>query len=117
MSNLKLREVIKQIRQCKTAAAERAIISKESALIRNAFKSNKEEENNSLVLENEYKEEQVSNGLEDFEIQEDTPELFNSEDNLETENDDQGFSSFKNEELNEEEDELEIPAFLRRQKN
>jgi AP-1 complex subunit gamma-1 len=45
MSNLKLREVIKQIRQCKTAAEERAVISKESALIRNAFKSNKEEEN------------------------------------------------------------------------
>ena len=38
MSNLKLREVIKQIRQCKTAAEERAVISKESALIRNAFK-------------------------------------------------------------------------------
>lgn len=44
MSNLKLREVIKQIRSCKTAAEERAVISKESALIRNAFKSNKEEE-------------------------------------------------------------------------
>ena len=38
MSNLKLREVIKQIRTCKTAAEERAVISKESALIRNAFK-------------------------------------------------------------------------------
>ncbi len=38
MSNFKLREVIKQIRQCKTAAEERAVISKESALIRNAFK-------------------------------------------------------------------------------
>ena len=44
MSNLKLREVIKQIRQCKTAAEERAVISKESALIRNAFKSNKDDE-------------------------------------------------------------------------
>ena len=38
MSNFKLREVIKQIRACKTAAEERAVISKESALIRNAFK-------------------------------------------------------------------------------
>ena len=38
MSTLKLREVIKQIRQCKTAAEERAVISKESALIRNSFK-------------------------------------------------------------------------------
>jgi AP-1 complex subunit gamma-1 len=38
MSNLKLREVIKQIRACKTAAEERAVVSKESALIRNAIK-------------------------------------------------------------------------------
>lgn len=41
MSNLKLREVIKQIRQCKTAAEERGVVSKESALIRNAFKVSK----------------------------------------------------------------------------
>ena len=38
MSNLKLREVIKQIRSCKTAAEERGVVKKESALIRNAFK-------------------------------------------------------------------------------
>lgn len=38
MSNLKLREVIKQIRQCKTAAEERGVIAKESALIRNSFR-------------------------------------------------------------------------------
>ncbi len=78
---------------------------------------NKEEEN-SLLLEKEHKEEEViSNGLENFEIQDDTPELFNSEDNSETKNNDQEFSSFKKEENNNEEDELEIPAFLRRQKN
>lgn len=40
MSNLKLREVIKAIRQCKTAAEERGVVSQESALIRNAFKVN-----------------------------------------------------------------------------
>ena len=79
---------------------------------------NKEEENNSLILENEYKEEQeASNGLENFEIEDDAPELFNSGDNLETEDNDQEFSSFAKEENNNEEDELEIPAFLRRQKN
>ena len=79
---------------------------------------NKEEENSSLILENEYKEEQqVSNGLENFEIEDDTLELFNSENRLETENDTQEFSSFTKEENNNEEDELEIPAFLRRQKN
>ena len=71
---------------------------------------NKEEENNSLILENEYKEEKVSNGLENFQLEEDTPELFDSENN------DQNFSSFVKEQ-NEDEDELEIPAFLRRQNN
>ena len=79
---------------------------------------NKEEENSSLILENEYKEEQqASNGLENFEIEDDAPELFNSGDSLETEDNDQEFSSFAKEENNNEEDELEIPAFLRRQKN
>ena len=74
-----------------------------------------EEESNALVLENEHKEEeQVSNGLENFEIEEETPELFNSEDN---ENSDNEFTSFDNSENSEEEDDLEIPAFLRRQKN
>jgi len=81
--------------------------------------SEKEEE--SLILENEYKEEdQASNGLENFEIEESesTTELFNSENNLEVNNNDQGFSSFTNKEKeNEGEEDLEIPAFLRRQKN
>jgi AP-1 complex subunit gamma-1 len=40
MSNMKLKELIKQVRQCKTAAEERAVIHKEMALIRNAFKVN-----------------------------------------------------------------------------
>jgi cell division protein FtsZ len=79
---------------------------------------NKEEEkNNSLILENEYNEEEkASNGLENFQIEDDAPELFDSENLLETEDNDQGFSSFVKEE-NEDENELEIPAFLRRQKN
>lgn len=46
MSNLKLREVIKQIRQCKTAAEERGVVYKESALIRNAFKEKECEHRN-----------------------------------------------------------------------
>ena len=79
---------------------------------------NKEEGNSSLILENEYKEEQqTSNGLENFEIEDDAPKFFNSGDSLETEDNDQEFSSFAKEENNNEEDELEIPAFLRRQKN
>jgi len=79
---------------------------------------NKEEESNSIILKNEYKgEEKVSNGLENFEIEQEEPELFNSDNNLETENNNQEFSSFAKEEKNDEEDDLEIPAFLRRQKN
>jgi len=78
---------------------------------------NKEEKNDSLILENEYKEEeQASNGLENFQIEDDMPELFDSENSLEPESTEQGFSSFTKEK-NDEEDELEIPAFLRRQKN
>ena len=78
---------------------------------------NKKEEGNSLILENEYNEEEkISNGLENFQLEDDVPELFDTENVLETENNDQEFSSFV-EEQNEEKDELEIPAFLRRQKN
>ena len=50
------------------------------------------------------------NGLENFELsEEDTPELFNSDTNED--------SFTKSEEANSEEEDLEIPAFLRRQKN
>jgi len=62
------------------------------------------------------KQESISNGLENFEIEEEKPELFNSENN-ENENLDNEFTSFDNSESSEEEDDLEIPAFLRRQKN
>ena len=61
-------------------------------------------------------QESISNGLENFEIEEETPELFNSKNN-ENENLDNEFTSFDNSESSEEENDLEIPAFLRRQKN
>ena len=58
------------------------------------------------------------NGLENFgidEIEENTPDLFNSDSNN---NSEQEFKSFeKTDENASEEDDLEIPAFLRRQKN
>ena len=54
-----------------------------------------------------------SNGLENFNFDEETPELFNS--NGETE--DQTSLTPEISETKEEEDDLEIPAFLRRQKN
>ena len=66
------------------------------------------------VEENQPSEEmENSNGLENFEIEEDTPELFNSgieENSIEE-------SSDSNDTNNIDEDDLEIPAFLRRQKN
>ena len=57
-----------------------------------------------------------SNGLENFDIEEeDTLELFNSEN---SENKEEVLPSLQEvNKDNEEEDELEIPAFLRRQKN
>ena len=68
----------------------------------------------SAAEENQKVEEQeASNGLENFEIEEETPELFNSghEVNLSEE------SLASKETDNIDEDDLEIPAFLRRQKN
>ena len=64
--------------------------------------------------------EQSSNGLENFEIEEETPELFNSEAKEDFNDNSQEFSSLDSEDFNKEkneEDDLEIPAFLRRQKN
>ena len=56
----------------------------------------------------------VSNGLENFGLEETTPELFNQENKEST---DQEFTSFESNNSSEEDDDLEIPAFLRRQKN
>ena len=72
------------------------------------------ESTNPLILETEQKDD--SNGLENFgidEIEESTPDLFNSDENFE-----EKFTSFEStEKTKDEEDDLEIPAFLRRQKN
>jgi len=70
----------------------------------------KEEVENTSGLENSNN----SNGLENFHIEEDAPDLFNSE---EPEKAETVFESFANSESKDEEDDLEIPAFLRRQKN
>ena len=62
---------------------------------------------------NNIEEEKPSNGLENFAIEEESPELFNQEDD----NSLQEFSSSDDNDNSSEEDDLEIPAFLRRQKN
>jgi len=57
----------------------------------------------------------TSNGLENFQIdEEDTPELFNSGN---SEHSEDTFSSAETSKNDKDEDDLEIPAFLRRQKN
>ena len=85
---------------------------------------NLNEEYNEQVLSNQFNEAEIntesdkteekpSNGLENFGIEEESLELFNSED----ENSFQEISSLSDNKDNSEEDDLEIPAFLRRQKN
>jgi len=76
------------------------------------FSENLIAENNEVDIENK----ETSNGLENFgfeQMEEQTPELFDNE-TANLKNDE--FTSFESE-SSEEEDELEIPAFLRRQKN
>ena len=65
---------------------------------------------------NEINSSPSSNGLENFNFDEETQELFNSDGSI---NETDGETSLTNEvvETKEEEDDLEIPAFLRRQKN
>ena len=88
--------------------AEQPIVSDEAIL----EETKPEDEQHADMQE----QESISNGLENFEIEEETPELFNSENN-ENESSDNEFTSFENSENSEKEDDLEIPAFLRRQKN
>jgi len=64
---------------------------------------------------NEVEEKHISNGLENFGVEsENSPDLFNSE--TET-RENEGLLSSQSDENNYEDDDLEIPAFLRRQKN
>jgi cell division protein FtsZ len=69
------------------------------------------------ALETNKEDIKPSNGLENFAIEneDETPELFNSEEDSSNKD----FSSLDSSEIenNEEDDDLEIPAFLRRQKN
>jgi cell division protein FtsZ len=60
------------------------------------------------VVQNDYER---SNGLENFELSDNGPQLFNTDSNIEKE------IIEENSDQNSDDDELEIPAFLRRQKN
>ena len=81
----------------------------EQSFSEDALTTSQSEENSSI------EEEPVSNGLENFGVEgEDAPDLFSSDSaTSETE----GFLSTETSENTSEDDDLEIPAFLRRQKN
>ena len=95
----------------------------ESNLVNSSISKEIEDANNEINNEiqvdlstnNSIEADKVSNGLENFNLEEETPELFNNEDS--TDSTDHEFTSFEPSEKSEEEDDLEIPAFLRRQKN
>ena len=78
--------------------------------------------NDQSISENETtNESSLSNGLENFGLDEDSPNLFNTDNQEYNSLNDEGstseFTSFENNDENNDEDELEIPAFLRRQQN
>ena len=87
-----------------------------SELLNEIESQNSETVNNLENVPNTSVEEKSPNGLENFgidEIEESVPDLFNSEKPETSEE----FTSFENKEESNDEDELEIPAFLRRQKS
>ena len=58
-----------------------------------------------------------SNGLENFDFDEETPELFNSDGSINETDEETSLTNEYSTTKEDEEDDLEIPAFLRRQKN
>ena len=90
-------------------------LSNEESLKDNKHQSNLIEETplnlNDNTEENQDSIQENSNGLENFELGEGSPQLFNSGNEILDENKEE------NQNIETDEDELEIPAFLRRQKN
>ncbi len=67
-------------------------------------------------IERDESDSSPSNGLENFDFDEEAPELFNSDGSINETDEETSLINEANE-TKEEEDDLEIPAFLRRQKN
>ena len=102
-----------EVQQETAQEIEQSVVSQEIINESSSKETKLEDDQYANVPEQEQKN--ASNGLENFEIEEETPELFNSES---PESSDNEFTSFDNSEKSEEEDDdLDIPAFLRRQKN
>jgi cell division protein FtsZ len=83
------------------------------SIIENSLKENEVSFANEAIIENEtlLKEEDSNNDLSQFGVDSDAPDLFNSE------NESSSSHDLLSSENDEQEDDLEIPAFLRRQKN
>ena len=99
--------------EASTANSAEEVMS--SAIVEEEINSVEDEKSNvsEQPIETQETESSPSNGLENFNFDEETPELFNSD----GETEDQTSLTPEISETKEEEDDLEIPAFLRRQKN
>ncbi len=109
-------EVLTEAETSSSDLVDAHVLNSEDTGINSNIESYEEEVSVSASAIEEIKEEineQPSNGLENFGIEEETPELFSLEDESLT----QEFTSSENDNNESEEDDLEIPAFLRRQKN
>ena len=100
-----------EVQQETVQEVEQSVVSQEIINESSSKETKLEDDQYANVPEQEQKN--ASNGLENFEIEEETPELFNSES---PESSDNEFTSFDDSEKSEDDD-LDIPAFLRRQKN
>jgi cell division protein FtsZ len=82
------------------------------SIVENTLVDNNEQSFSEEAMEGDFNENNHSNGLENFVVEDETPELFNSGE----ENSENNPTSLDTEEESIDDD-LEIPAFLRRQKN
>ncbi len=113
---LKIDEDIKTENQAEEASSINNSVENESTPIVDDERDKIEDESFKISensIENKELNTSPSNGLENFNFDEETPELFNSD----GETEDQTSLIPDISEKKEEEDDLEIPAFLRRQKN
>ena len=108
-------EVISENNQNITSTESESFSSNETESVNMTENSSSDE-----FAEDFHKTEETSNGLENFAIEDETPGLFDSDNTEDFKDSSEDLSSLDTEEVDKEsseEDDLEIPAFLRRQKN
>jgi cell division protein FtsZ len=117
MTDLSSSEIISENNQNITSSKTESIVQDQPLSTPTPEQSFSEEATETI---SEIEESSNSNGLENFAIEEETLGLFDSENNDDLKDNIQELSSLDTEDTgkeNSEEDDLEIPAFLRRQKN